>query len=248
MLENSLFESAGRRKTHAPFTLLTSLAVHGLVIGVLVLVPLIQMQAVPIPRIDAALWIPRVEPRTEIELVAPQNSVRHHVEVDPEAVIAPQSIPKEVAYVIDAPSIPSLNSTRSSIENGIGSILREMRAGESEETAGISLPPAPPSEPIPSVEPQPVRKGGTIQQANLIHQVLPSYPPLARQARIQGIVVLEAVINKQGMIETLRVVSGHPLLNQAAIDAVKQWMYKPTLLNGEPVAVITTVTVSFSLQ
>jgi protein TonB len=82
----------------------------------------------------------------------------------------------------------------------------------------------------------------------LIYQVKPVYPPLARQARVQGVVVLEAVISKEGTIESLRTASGHPLLSQAALDAVKQWRYKPTLLSGEPVAVVTTVTVTFTLQ
>ena len=76
----------------------------------------------------------------------------------------------------------------------------------------------------------------------------PPYPPLVKQARIQGTVVLEAVISKQGSVENLRVISGHPLLIQAALDAVKQWKYKPTLLNGEPVEVVTTVTVNFNLS
>ncbi len=90
--------------------------------------------------------------------------------------------------------------------------------------------------------------GGNVQQANLIRQVKPPYPHLAKQARIQGAVVLEAVISKQGGVENLRVISGHPLLIQAALDAVKQWKYKPTLLNGEPVEVVTTVTVNFNLS
>jgi protein TonB len=87
-----------------------------------------------------------------------------------------------------------------------------------------------------------------VQQANLIRQIKPPYPPLARQARIQGQVILEAIISKQGSVENLRVISGHPLLIQSALDAVKQWKYKPTLLNGEPVEVVTTVTVNFNLS
>jgi protein TonB len=73
------------------------------------------------------------------------------------------------------------------------------------------------------------------------------YPPLARQARIQGTVRLEAVINKEGHIEELSVVSGHPLLIQAALDAVSQWQYQPTLLNGVAVEVITTIDVNFTM-
>lgn len=82
----------------------------------------------------------------------------------------------------------------------------------------------------------------------MIRQVKPVYPPLAKQARIQGVVVLEAVISKQGTIDNLRVITGHPLLIQSAIDAVKQWQYKPTLLNGEPVEVVTTITVNFAFS
>jgi protein TonB len=90
--------------------------------------------------------------------------------------------------------------------------------------------------------------GGNVAQASLLQQVKPVYPPLAKQARIQGVVLLEAVINKEGSIDNLRVISGHPLLTQAAIDAVRQWRYKPTLLNNEPVEVVTTITVNFAFS
>jgi protein TonB len=78
--------------------------------------------------------------------------------------------------------------------------------------------------------------------------VNPVYPPIARQTRVQGVIVMEAIISKEGSIESLRVLSGNPLLFQAAIDAVKQWKYRPATLNGEPVDVITTITVTFTLQ
>jgi protein TonB len=81
----------------------------------------------------------------------------------------------------------------------------------------------------------------------LIRQVKPTYPALARSARIQGVVVLQAVISKDGSIENLHLVSGHPMLAPAAIDAVKQWKYKPYFLNGEPVEVETTINVNFTL-
>ncbi len=93
-----------------------------------------------------------------------------------------------------------------------------------------------------------VRVGGNVLAANLVAQVKPVYPPLAKQARIQGVVVLEAQISKEGTIDDLKVITGHPLLIQAAIDAVKQWRYKPTLLNGEPVPVVTTITVNFAFS
>ena len=89
--------------------------------------------------------------------------------------------------------------------------------------------------------------GGQVQSAKLVNQAKPTYPPLARQARIQGTVRLEAVISKVGGIEELKVISGHPLLIQAALAAVQQWRYEPTLLNGVPVEVITTIDVNFTL-
>src|SRR3989475_792792 len=107
----------------------------------------------------------------------------------------------------------------------------------------IAPPPPPPPPP-----PQRIRVGGNVQAANLLSQVKPVYPPLAKQARIQGVVVLEAEISKEGTIDNLKVVTGHPLLIQSAIDAVKQWRYKPTLLNGEPVPVVTTITVNFAFS
>jgi len=95
--------------------------------------------------------------------------------------------------------------------------------------------------------PQRVRVSQGVSQGLLIRKVQPAYPPLARQARIQGQVVLQAEISKNGSIENLRLISGHPMLAPAAIEAVKQWRYKPYLLNGEPVAVETTVQVNFTL-
>jgi protein TonB len=83
--------------------------------------------------------------------------------------------------------------------------------------------------------------------AKVIYQPKPVYPPLARQVRVQGTVRLEALINKEGAIQNLTVLGGHPLLIPAAIEAVQRWRYQPTLLSGEPVEVVTTIEVKFSL-
>jgi protein TonB len=101
---------------------------------------------------------------------------------------------------------------------------------------------------VPKVAtPQRVRVSAGVTSGLLVKRIQPNYPPLARQARIQGTVVLHAVISKEGAIENLTLVSGHPMLAPAAIDAVKQWRYKPYLLNGEPVEVDTEVQVNFTL-
>jgi protein TonB len=102
---------------------------------------------------------------------------------------------------------------------------------------------------VPKVAaPTRVRVSQGVTEGMVLRRVQPNYPPLARQARIQGDVVLQAEISKDGAIENLRVISGHPMLAPAAIDAVKQWRYKPYFLNGEPVAVETQITVKFSLS
>ncbi len=96
--------------------------------------------------------------------------------------------------------------------------------------------------------PQRVRVSQDVSAGLLIKKVVPIYPPTAQQARVQGAVVLQAEISKDGAVEELRGISGHPLLIPAAIDAVKQWQYKPYLVNGEPVAMDTTITVDFTLK
>jgi TonB family protein len=93
-----------------------------------------------------------------------------------------------------------------------------------------------------------IRVGGNVQQSRLIQQAKPVYPPLAKQARIQGVVKLDALIGRDGTVKQLDVVSGHPLLVAAALEAVKQWMYEKTLLNGAPVEVVTQIDVNFTLS
>jgi TonB family protein len=125
-------------------------------------------------------------------------------------------------------------------------------------TSLLTPPPPPPPPPPPSlpqattiggiIAPQSVQVGGAIQAAKIVSKVNPTYPPLARQTHISGTVRLHAIIGKDGSVQQLEVISGHPLLLQSALDAVYQWRYQPTLLNGEPVEVDTTIDVIFSLN
>ena len=87
-----------------------------------------------------------------------------------------------------------------------------------------------------------------MQSSRLIHKVNPVYPELAKRARVSGIVLLQVTVDERGMVAGIRLIRGHPLLNQSAIDAVSQWIYSSTLLSGEPVPVIATVTVNFVLR
>jgi TonB family protein len=111
------------------------------------------------------------------------------------------------------------------------------------------LPGAPPPPPgMPMTAPSAIRVGGDAQQMNLISQVRPAYPPEAKAARVQGKVRFDATIGPDGHVENLQVVSGPPLLVNSALEAVQQWVYKPTLLNGQPVKVITRVDVNYTLS
>ena len=115
-------------------------------------------------------------------------------------------------------------------------------------TSAPPPPPPPPAKVEKPKTPSRITIGGNVQQAKLVRQPKPVYPPLAKQARISGVVHLAAVISKDGTIQDLKVISGHPLLIPAALEAVKQWVYQPTLLNGEPVEVSTQIDVNFTLS
>jgi periplasmic protein TonB len=115
----------------------------------------------------------------------------------------------------------------------------------------VTTPPPPPPAPVRETKPEPpklVRVGGDVLAAKMIRRVMPIYPALAKQARISGTVRLEGKIARDGTISELKVMSGHPLLVPAALDAVRQWIYRPTLLNGEPVEVAAPIEVNFTLS
>jgi TonB family protein len=110
---------------------------------------------------------------------------------------------------------------------------------------GASLPPG--AAPAPPVPGQPIRVGGQIKAPTLVRRVNPEYPPIAQSARVQGVVILELVIDEQGVVADARILRSIPLLDQAALAAVRQWAYTPTLLNGVPVPIVMTATVQFTL-
>jgi len=132
---------------------------------------------------------------------------------------------------------------------GSNEVMLEIRAPGSATTAQASTPAASaaPSADASGAPPQRIRVGGGVQQTKLISQPHPTYPLEAKQAHIQGVVQLSATIAKDGTVRNPEVISGHPMLVQAALDAVRQWVYQPTLLNGQPVEVVTQIDVSFTL-
>ena len=242
MLETSLIESGGNAKTRQPATVLVSMALHGIVIGMLLLVPLAQPQALPmLSATGIPLPIVSAKPKPKTEVAAATPTIQPQIVPAPGDLIAPTKIPSDIAAVDDDPAAtvallpaPSPGNMRSLIRGLIEN-----------ETTSVAPPPPPPA--FAPVLVAPLRVG-SVEKANLVHQVMPEYPPIAKRARVQGVVLLEATISKEGTIRDLRVISGNTLLNEAAIQAVQQWRYKPTILNGEPVEVITTITVNFTLQ
>jgi protein TonB len=252
---DQLIESGGKHeRTKKPLTLTISIIVHVVVVVVLIIIPLLfpetlqgqlsaltQLIAPPPPPPPAP---PPPPPTTVVRVVRPV--------VDDGQFRAPVEIPKEIAKIVDdgPPPDSAMGGVVGGVPGGmpggtVGGVLGGVLGGASSGPIAPPPPPPPPEAPKP---PQRIKVGGNVQQANLVKQVKPPYPPLARQARIQGTVILEAVINRQGSVDQLRVISGHPLLVQSAMDAVRQWKYRPTLLNGEPVEVITTITVNFNLS
>jgi protein TonB len=251
MLEDSLFESVGQNKTRNPLLVVVSVAAHAVTLFVLVLIPLLHTQALPIPKVDTSLFLPRMEPHHSIPVFAsrPRNQANNRPgPLIPTILTAPRSIPSHIPYATEPPTADIPFSFGPGGAAGLPARLGTdpIEIGPP-PTAPTALPPPLPA-PLPAVRVTRIRQGTGVQAARLIHQVQPAYPPLARQVRIQGIVVLEAVISKEGSITSLRVVSGHPLLTESALDAVKQWRYEPTLLNGDPVEVVTTVTVTFTMR
>jgi protein TonB len=172
------------------------------------------------------------------------------VQVDPGAIVSPIVIPKDITIVVDDP-IAATSGVVGGVPGGVpggvvGGIFGGILAANAKPTEVIPPPPPPPPPATPeALRRQPIRVGGMVQEPKIVKLVPPVYPVLAQKARVSGTVVLEAVLTADGSVDEIRVISGHPLLINAAIECVKQWKYEPSYLNGEPVAVILTARVSF---
>jgi protein TonB len=159
-------------------------------------------------------------------------------------LVAPKVIPKQINHIEEAAPPPDAGVGVVGGTGEAGGALGGVLGGV---IGGVGTPPPPP--PPPKKAPVgPQRIGGQVAEANLIRRVQPVYPPLAKSARVQGTVEFTATISKEGNIENLQLVRGHPLLVNAARDAVLQWKYRPTLLNSQPVEVITDIIVNFTLS
>jgi periplasmic protein TonB len=240
MFEEMVVSSPHRKKTNKPWTVALSMAVQILVVLVLILIPLIYTEALPKTMMAMMLVAPPPPPPpppppAAVVHVKPQVHLIQNNEL-----IQPKAIPKEVK-IIKEEAEPQISGVSGGVPGGVpGGQMSGVIGGV---MGGIGAAPPPPKPTITRIT-----RGGNVQAAMLINKVAPMYPPLARQTRIQGTVRLHAIIAKDGTIQQLTVISGHPLLVQAALDAVRQWRYRPTLLNGEPVEVDTTIDVIFTLN
>jgi len=179
------------------------------------------------------------------QLIKPK--VVHHVLMNAGKLLAPTVIPKQIAEIKEPPlAHDSFGGVVGGVPGGIpGGQLGGVLGGV---IGGVLNTAARPVPPPPTVKPNgPMRVGGHVRQPKVIVQVLPKYPVLARETHVQGQVRIDAVLDEQGNVVEMKIVSGHPLLYQAALDALKQWKYEPTYLNDRPIAVRLIVTINFQL-
>ena len=241
MFEDSLIESGNKLKTKRLGTTILSFLLQVGLICILILIPLIYTDALPKGDLMTFLVAPPPPPPPPPPPAAAIKVVKIQSEVINGQLRTPTKIPNKVQMIKEEEAPPDMGA-------GVpGGAPGGIPGGSTGGVMGGILGSA--NAAIPKVAtPQRVRVSTGVATGLLIKKVTPNYPQLAKQARIQGTVVLQAEISKDGTIQNLQLISGHPMLAPAAIEAVKQWRYKPYLLNGEPVAVETTVQVNFSLS
>jgi protein TonB len=243
MFEDSLFATNARPAPQRGMAAAISFSIQAVLLGVLVLVPLIYTDALPLGAIRTYVEIPLPPgpPPAPPPAAAHQPRPQQSSNMQDNVLVLPPAIPKHAATIVEdtAPQITGGPYVPGSTGGGTS------RGPLNDILLASNMRPAPPA-PAPNTKPRVVRIS-RLDEGLLLHRVSPSYPALARQARIQGAVVMRAMVGRDGSIQGLQVLSGHPMLTQAAIDAVKQWRYRPYLLNNEPVEVETQITVNFVL-
>jgi protein TonB len=242
MFDHALLDSAPARKA-----LSLGYILEAALVGALLLMPLIYTEALPKVVFESVIPMP---PPPAASAPAPAARVRrehHHVTAE-EILNSRMVIPRTIRQIVETPEPPEVTSAINSI--GVpGGVRNGVPNGILHSLWSERNPPPPPALPA-AAQPRhraPLQVGGVVQAAKLIFGPKPEYPPLARMARVQGTVRLQAVISAGGTIQHLTLISGHPLLIDAAMAAVARWRYQPTLLNGEAVEVVTDIEVKFIL-
>ncbi|MGC2324136.1 MAG: energy transducer TonB [Terriglobales bacterium] len=246
LFESSMLESRRNVNRRRGWTTFLSLAIQGVLLCIAVLLPLIYTDALPKQQLLTMLFVPPPPPPPPPPAALQElvKTVRPETEMVGGQLRTPTRIPTKIAMIHEDQPPPAATSggVIGGVPGGIpGGQLGGVIGGIIGSASSLNVVPK-----APRLEPAPrVRISQGVSAGRLLNKVEPLYPVLARNARVQGQVVLTAIISKEGAIQELHVLSGHPLLVPAALDAVRQWRYKPYLLNGEPVEVETTVTVNF---
>jgi len=232
---NSSWDERSRRG----LTALTSFGLQALAVGGLLILPLLRPMGLPLLRqLSTPVSVGQPNEAPLVRTHATTNTAPRRDSLDL-ALRMPARIPNEIPIATDErPPQIGLSGAYIPGPSGPGS------PGGVFDSLGAGTRPIMPVAPVVVSRPVSVSH---ISEGDLVHKIVPTYPPLARAARLQGQVLLQAVISKQGTIENLRVLAGHPMLVPAAIEAVRQWRYRPYILNNEPVEVETQITVNFSL-
>jgi periplasmic protein TonB len=241
--------SISGQKTNQGWAVVLSVVLQMAALSVFVLIPLIYTEALPQRILDIFVLAPpppRSAPAPAAAMPHIAKPVPHWIQSG--KLIAPARIPPDVQILneqnLNGDTAPDVGADCSGCVGG-GVPGGNPDGLPSGIIGSIGTGPAPPAPVKPA--PQLIRVGGNVQAAKIIHQVQPLYPAVARTAHISGTVVLHAIIGKDGSVEQLQYVSGPPLLMRSAMDTVRQWRYQPTLLDGDPVEVDTTITVVFTL-
>jgi protein TonB len=229
-------ESHWDQSARRGWTTLASFSLQALGLSLLLLIPILVIQGPP-----KLHWfeVPTLQPPPAPATSGPQHPI-HSSNLNQGILLQPPSIPPTIARLDETQvgaAPPDFNSV--GVDGGTG--IRGRGVGDSLGPSTAVAPPPPPAPTRPF-------KVSHWAEGNIIYRVQPNYPAIARAARVQGTVELRAIISKTGTIENLLVVRGHPMLSAAAVEAVKQWRYRPYLLNNEPVEVETEITVNFVLS
>src|SRR5581483_7118815 len=228
MFEDSLIESGGKLKTKRGWTSIISFGLQVMIVGVMILIPLIFTEALPKGTTMFMLVAPPPPPPPPPPAAAPVKVVKQiQTDIVNGELRTPTKIPKKVQMIKEDEAPPPVMASA----GVVGGVPGGVPGGSMGGVMGSILSATPTVAPKIAT-PQRVRVSSGVSTGMLVRKA-----PPARQARIQGTVILQATISKEGSIENLQLISGHPMLAPAAIEAVKQWKYKPYLLNGEPVEV-----------
>lgn len=240
MFDDLVISSVHPNKTNKPWTVTLSVLVQAGIVGFMILLPLIYTEALPKGLMNTFLVAPAPPPPPPppapvIRIVKPVAKL-----IQQGKLVSPTVIPKKVNVIKEAEEPPD-------VVGMVGGVPGGVEGGSTAGVLGGILGGAGSGPPPPPKPKGPLRVGGNVMQASLIRQPMPIYPQIAKTAHISGTIVLHAIIGADGTVQDLQYISGPPLLMRAAMDAVRQWRYKPTMLNNEPTAVDTTVSVVFTL-